>query len=78
MVKRHPSEVSNEDESRANQVSPDEICKTKRQWEQINTTYDYYDNQVDVVHKPGLEQNVYTYRCGEEKSKWIFFKLILN
>jgi hypothetical protein len=51
----------------------DEICSTNRQWEQINSTHDFYDNDVEVVHEEGLQQFIYTYRCASNKSIMIAF-----
>lgn len=50
----------------------DEICSTNRQWEQINSTHDFYDNDVEVVHEEGLQQFIYTYRCASNKSEFTF------
>lgn len=43
----------------------EEICKTNRQWEQINKTQDFYDNEVEVV-QDDVQQYVFSYRCKDE------------
>ncbi|KAG8188999.1 hypothetical protein JTE90_019011 [Oedothorax gibbosus] len=43
----------------------EEICKTNRQWEQINSTHDFYDNEVEVI-QDSVQQYVFSYRCVAE------------
>lgn len=47
----------------------DEICSTNRQWEQINNTHDFYENEVEVVHQDGMQQFIYTYRCASTRGR---------
>ncbi|CAG2119189.1 unnamed protein product [Medioppia subpectinata] len=47
----------------------EEICKTTRQWEQVNTTHDLYDNKVEVVQEEELQQFVFSYRCANLKGQ---------
>lgn len=43
----------------------EEICKTNRLWEQINSTHDFYDNEVEVI-QDNVQQYVFSYRCVAE------------
>ena len=52
----------------------DEICSTNRQWEQINSTHDFYENEVEVVHQDGMQQFIYTYRCASTRGKISLFQ----
>ena len=61
-----------DDEQLPENFPSDEICSTIRGWEQINTTHDFYENTVDVIHKDGLQQFVYSYRCAKTKGKLIY------
>ncbi|CAG2161027.1 unnamed protein product [Oppiella nova] len=51
------------------QFPSEEICKTTRQWEQVNTTHDLYDNKVEVVQEEELQQFVFSYRCTNLKGQ---------
>ncbi|KAF8790070.1 uncharacterized protein LOC129960063 [Argiope bruennichi] len=59
-------EVKSNPQKKAQMSFPSqEICKTDRQWKQINSTHDFYGNEVEVI-QDSVQQYVFSYSCVAE------------